>query len=62
MFVRRLEQFYDVTNCLLISRRMYSIIDKNISKVYDTSTVEEKRYRIDCRLCVVVGGLKLIKN
>lgn len=61
MFVRRLEQFYDVTNCLLISRRMYSIIDKNISKVYDTSTVEEKRYRID-RLRVVVGGLKLIKN
>lgn len=60
MFVRRLEQFYDVTNCLLISRRM----DKNISKVYDTSTVaavEEKRYRID-RLRVVVGGLKLIKN
>lgn len=64
MFVRRLEQFYDVTNCLLISRRMYSIMDKNISKVYDTSTVaavEEKRYRID-RLRVVVGGLKLIKN
>lgn len=64
MFVRRLEQFYDVTNCLLISRRMYSIIDKNISKVYDTSTVaavEEKRYRID-RLRVIVGGLKLIKN
>lgn len=64
MFVRRLEQFYDVTNCLLISRRMYSIMDKNTSKVYDTSTVaavEEKRYRID-RLRVVVGGLKLIKN
>lgn len=64
MFVRRLEQFYDVTNCLLISRRMYSIMGKNISKVYDTSTVaavEEKRYRID-RLRVVVGGLKLIKN
>lgn len=40
-------------------------MDKNTSKVYDTSTVaavEEKRYRIDCRLCVVVGGLKLIKN
>lgn len=64
MFVRRLEQFYDVTNCLLISRRMYSIMGKNISKVYDTSTVaavEEKRYRID-RLRVIVGGLKLIKN
>lgn len=64
MFVRRLEQFYDVTNCLLISRRMYSIMDKNTSKVYDTSTVaavEEKRYRID-RLRVVVGRLKLIKN
>lgn len=36
-------------------------MDKNISKVYDTSTVEEKRYRID-RLRVIVGGLKLIKN
>lgn len=39
-------------------------MDKNTSKVYDTSTVaavEEKRYRID-RLRVVVGRLKLIKN
>lgn len=53
MFVRRLEQFYDVTNCLLISRRMYSWI-----KIYQKCMIRQLWKKNDIGLTVYASLLE----